>query len=85
MRPSPRRRPGGRGGPRCRRDAAADLLVIAALWLDPAATDPDEVFADVLAATDEAIAAAVAGSPSIDEVLAEARHPWNAHYHRHRN
>jgi 5,6,7,8-tetrahydromethanopterin hydro-lyase len=67
------------------RGAVPDLLVLAALALDPATDDPDEVFAGVAAATTEAIGAAVGGSPSVDEVLAEARHPWNAHYHRHRN
>ena len=43
------------------------------------------MFANHLAATFEAIAAAVHGTPTMDEVLAEARHPWNAYYHRHRN
>ena len=67
------------------RDAADDLLVIAAVWVDAAATDADEVFANQLGATFEAVTAAVDGTPTVDEVLAEARHPWNAHYHRHRN
>jgi 5,6,7,8-tetrahydromethanopterin hydro-lyase len=67
------------------RGAAADVLVLAALWLDGATDNPDEVFAGVAGAVTEALAAAVAGSPSVDEVLAEAGHPWNAHYHRHRN
>ena len=66
-------------------EATGELLLIVAVWVDPAATDADEVFANHLAATFEAIAAAVHGTPTMDEVLAEARHPWNAYYHRHRN
>lgn len=67
------------------REDAADVLVIAASWVDAAADDEDQVFANQLAATYEAVAAAVHGTPTIDEVLAEARHPWNPHHHRHRN
>ena len=69
----------------CRPRPTGELLLIVAVWVDPAATDADEVFANHLAATFEAIAAAVHGTPTMDEVLAEARHPWNAYYHRHRN
>jgi 5,6,7,8-tetrahydromethanopterin hydro-lyase len=64
---------------------AHDLLLIAAVWVAPAADDEDAVFANNLAATHEAILAAVEGRPTSDEVLAEASHPWNAYYHRHRN
>ena len=64
---------------------ADDLLVIAAVWVHPAADDADAVFANNLAATVDAIRAAVEGRPTVDEVVAEAAHPWNASYHRHRN
>ena len=57
---------------------APDLLVIAAVWVNWTADDEDAVFANNLAATFGAIAAAVAGRPSVDEVSAEAAHPWNA-------
>jgi 5,6,7,8-tetrahydromethanopterin hydro-lyase len=64
---------------------ADDLLVIAAVWVNPAADDEDAVFAHNLAATYEAVEAAVTCAPTVDEVTAEAAHPWNAYYHRHRN
>lgn len=62
-----------------------DLLLIAAVWVNPSADDADVVFSNNLAATFDAIRAAVEGSPTVDEVSAEAAHPWNAYYHRHRN
>jgi 5,6,7,8-tetrahydromethanopterin hydro-lyase len=64
---------------------APDLLVIAAVWVSWTADDEDAVFANNRAATHEAVAAAVTGRPTVDEVSAEAAHPWNAYYHRHRN
>src|SRR5215218_7047894 len=66
-------------------DEAEDLLVIAAVWVNWTADDEDAVFANNLAATYEAIRAAVAGRPTVDEVTAEAAHPWNAYFHKHRN
>jgi formaldehyde-activating enzyme len=67
------------------REAADETLVLAVVDLEAGATDADEVFASVHAATHEALAAAAHGTPTIDEVLAEAGHPWNPGYHRHRN
>jgi 5,6,7,8-tetrahydromethanopterin hydro-lyase len=64
---------------------ADDLLLIAAVWVNPAADDADLVFSNNLGATFDSIQAAVAGSPAVEEVTAEAAHPWNAYYHRHRN
>jgi 5,6,7,8-tetrahydromethanopterin hydro-lyase len=61
------------------------LLVIAAVWVDWSADDEDMVFANNLAATRDAVAAAVRGEPAVDEVTAELGHPWNAYFHRHRN
>jgi 5,6,7,8-tetrahydromethanopterin hydro-lyase len=66
-------------------DETGGLLVIAAVWVNWTADDEDAVFANNLAATYEAVQAAVARRPSADEVNAEAAHPWNAYYHRHRN
>ncbi len=67
------------------RDEADRSIVLVILDVDGAATDPDETFASVHAATHDALLAAAHGSPTVDEVLAEAGHPWNAGYHRHRN
>jgi 5,6,7,8-tetrahydromethanopterin hydro-lyase len=66
-------------------DEADHLLVIAAVWVNWTADDEDAVFSNNLAATYEAIRAAVAGRPTVDEVTAEAAHPWNAYFHKHRN
>lgn len=66
-------------------DATAETLILVVLDLEAGAADADEVFASVVAAMHDALAAAVRGTPTIDEVLGEAGHPWNAGYHRHRN
>ena len=67
------------------RDAAADVLLVLRVDLGATTDSPDQVFANVLATTHDALAAAVRGMPTVDEVVAEAGHPWNAGYHRHRN
>ena len=67
------------------RGAAPDLLVLVRLDLGATTDTPDQVFANVLAATHDALVAAARGTPTVDDVLAEAGHPWNAGYHRHRN
>jgi 5,6,7,8-tetrahydromethanopterin hydro-lyase len=66
-------------------DAADDVLVIAAVWVDWAADDAALVFANNRAATRDAIAAAVRAEPAVADVVAEVGHPWNAYYHEHRN
>jgi 5,6,7,8-tetrahydromethanopterin hydro-lyase len=60
-------------------------MVIAAVWVDWAADDAGQVFANNRAATRDAIAAAVRREPSVEDVLAELGHPWNPYYHEHRN
>lgn len=67
------------------RDAVEDVLVIAAVWVAWSADDAEEVYANNLAATYDAIRAAAEGTPTAEQVAAEAGHPWNAYYHRHRN
>jgi 5,6,7,8-tetrahydromethanopterin hydro-lyase len=62
-----------------------DLLIIAAVWVNWTADDEEAVFANNLAATHEAVRAAVQRLPAVDDVLAEAAHPWNAYFHRHAN
>lgn len=52
---------------------ADDLLIIAAVWVNPAVDDLDESFRNQRAAAYGAIAAAAAGRPNLDEVLDAAR------------
>ncbi len=59
------------------RALADDLLLIAAVWVDPAADDADQVYANNRAATAQALAAGAAGLPTVDDVLAAAEHPAN--------
>jgi 5,6,7,8-tetrahydromethanopterin hydro-lyase len=67
------------------RAEAAGLMVLVRLDLGATTDTPDQVFANVVAVMHDAFVAAINGTPTIDEVLAEAGHPWNAGYHRHRN
>jgi formaldehyde-activating enzyme len=67
------------------REAAADLVLLVRLDLGSTSETPDQVFANVLAVTQDALAAAGHGTPTVDDMLGEAGHPWNAGYHRHRN
>jgi 5,6,7,8-tetrahydromethanopterin hydro-lyase len=62
-----------------------DVLIIAAVWVNWTADDEEQVFANNLAATHEAVRAAVERLPALDDVLADAGHPWNAYFHRHTN
>jgi 5,6,7,8-tetrahydromethanopterin hydro-lyase len=59
---------------------AESLLLIAAVWVDPAATDADLVYANNRAATRAALAAGYSGEPSLPEVLAAAAAPANPFY-----
>lgn len=49
------------------------LLIIAAIWVDPAVADLDEAFTNQRAAAFRAIEAAVHGTPDVDAVLTAAR------------
>ena len=53
------------------------LLLIVAVWVDPAADDADEVYRNNREATRRALEAGATGAPSIDEVLEAARQPTN--------
>jgi len=66
-------------------EEAEDVLVIAAVWVSWTAEDEDAVFANNLAATYDAVKAAVEQAPAVHEMAADAAHPWNAYYHRPRN
>ena len=60
--------------------SAADadrLLLIAAVWVNPAADDDASVYDHNTRATEAALANAVRGLPTLDEVLAAADHPFN--------
>lgn len=59
------------------RHEADDLLLIAAVWVNPAASDEEAVFANNREATLTALRNAVAGLPAVDEVLAARDEPRN--------
>jgi 5,6,7,8-tetrahydromethanopterin hydro-lyase len=54
-----------------------DGVLIAAVWVDPAAVDADAVFANNRTATRDAIAAAVAGLPSPAAAVERRDRAWN--------
>jgi 5,6,7,8-tetrahydromethanopterin hydro-lyase len=54
-----------------------DLVLLAAVWVDWAATDEEEVYANNLRATREALAAGAEGRPSVDDLLGAAGEPEN--------
>ncbi len=51
----------------------ADLVIIAAIWVNPSVDDLDEAFTNQRAAAFQAVSAAVLGTPTIDDVLDVAR------------
>jgi 5,6,7,8-tetrahydromethanopterin hydro-lyase len=59
---------------------ADQSLLIAAVWVNPAARDADLVYANNRAATREALRAGVAGMPRVADVLAARDHPANPFY-----
>jgi 5,6,7,8-tetrahydromethanopterin hydro-lyase len=59
---------------------AGELLLIAAVWVDPAARDAEKVYANNRQATREALRAGAAGTPSVADVLAARDHPFNPFY-----
>jgi 5,6,7,8-tetrahydromethanopterin hydro-lyase len=62
-------------------EADADQnLIIAAVWVNPAARDADQVYANNRIATREALRAGVAGAPQLAEVLAARHRPFNPFY-----
>lgn len=58
-------------------DAVDDLLLVAAVWVDPEAADEAAVFANNRAATVEALANGAQGLPKVADLLAVADHPAN--------
>jgi 5,6,7,8-tetrahydromethanopterin hydro-lyase len=62
-------------------EADADQnLIIAAVWVNPAARDAEKVYANNRTATREALRAGVAGMPQMVEVLAARHRPFNPFY-----
>ena len=61
-------------------DHASSLVLIAAVWVDPAAQDADLVYAHNRQATAEALRNGAAGRPSLDDVLAVRDTPINGYY-----
>jgi len=60
-----------------RRGARGELVLIAAVWVDPAARDADAVYRNNRAATRAALEAGRDHGPSVDDVLAARAAPWN--------
>ena len=60
--------------------AVDDLVLLAAVWVNPAATDADTVYANNRTAARAALAAGAAGEPTLADVLAAREHPTNPFY-----
>jgi len=59
---------------------AGELLLIAAVWVNPDARDADAVFANNRRATADALANGAARRPSVGDVLAQRNAPRNPYY-----
>ena len=59
------------------RDAVDELVLIAAVWVDPAAKDAEAVYRNNRAATRQALANGRANEPKLDAVLEARRAPGN--------
>jgi 5,6,7,8-tetrahydromethanopterin hydro-lyase len=59
---------------------ADDLLLIAAVWVNPEAKDADLVYANNRAAAKAALQAGVAGAPTVDQVLEARDRPGNPYF-----
>lgn len=64
---------------------ADDLVLIAAVWVNPAADDADTVYRNNREATRRALAAGRDRLPELAEIAAAATAPWNAFYRAGRN
>jgi 5,6,7,8-tetrahydromethanopterin hydro-lyase len=61
-------------------EAAQDLLLIAAVWVNPNARDAGLVYRNNRAATRDALAAGVAGTPTVADMLAARHAPANPYF-----
>lgn len=62
------------------RDQVAELVLIAAVWVNPAAEDGNAVYENNAAATLQALRNAKAGLPGVDAFLEAARSPFNSFF-----
>jgi 5,6,7,8-tetrahydromethanopterin hydro-lyase len=60
--------------------AADELVLIAAVWVSPAARDADAVYRNNRAATRAALAAGRDRTPAVTDLLAARGEPWNPFY-----
>ena len=63
-------------------DEVDDLVLVAAVWVDWAADDEEQVYANNVAATRGALTAAAEGSPALDDLLAVRDEPQNPFFRR---
>ena len=61
-------------------DAVDDLVLIAAVWVNPAAVDESKVYENNRMATRDALAAGALRSPTLDEALGFRDRALNAYY-----
>ena len=61
-------------------DWISELVIIAAVWVDPDAADAKAVFENNRLATSQALANGANGSPDLDAVLRAREDPWNPFY-----
>jgi 5,6,7,8-tetrahydromethanopterin hydro-lyase len=57
-----------------------ELMLIASVWIDPAALDDEAVYLNVRAATRMALEFGEQGLPHIEPILAARSTPWNPHF-----
>ncbi len=61
-------------------DWISELVIIAAVWVDPAAADAKAVFENNRLATRQSLANGARGAPDLDAVLGARDDPWNPFY-----
>ena len=61
-------------------EEADDLLVVAAVWINPAARDEEVIFANNRAATRAALEAGTRAAPTVADVLARVADPSNPYF-----
>jgi len=62
------------------RSEAADLILIAAVWVNPSADATQAVYENNVSATLRALRNGMSGGPGLDEFLAAARAPFNPYF-----
>jgi 5,6,7,8-tetrahydromethanopterin hydro-lyase len=62
------------------RSEAGNLVLIAAVWVNPSADAPQAVYENNVSATLRALRNGMSGGPGLDEFLAAARAPFNPYF-----